>query len=56
MLKMKIRDAQIEYNVRGNGDLELLLIPGAVVSDGFEPLVSELTLTFSKPVSDRQFS
>ncbi len=44
---MKVRDAQIEYDVRGNGDLELLLIPGAVVSDAFEPLISELTLTSS---------
>ncbi len=39
---MKVRDAQIEYESRGNGDVELLLIPGAVVSDGFEPLASEL--------------
>lgn len=44
---MKVRDAQIEYDVRGNGDLELLPIEGGGVCDAFHPLVSELILTSS---------
>ncbi len=44
MRTIKVRDdADIEYDVLGDGDLDLLLIPGAVVSDAFEPLLSELT-------------
>ncbi len=42
---MKVRDAQIEYDIRGNGTLELLPIEGAAVCDSFKPLVSQLTLT-----------
>jgi pimeloyl-ACP methyl ester carboxylesterase len=44
---MKVRDAQIEYDEQGNGDLELLPIQGGLVCDAFQPLVSELTLTSS---------
>ena len=42
MPTMKVGEAQIEYDAQGNGDLELLLIPGGVVSDAFEPLAAEL--------------
>ncbi len=42
MTIMEFGDTRIEYDERGNGNLELLLIPGAVISSGFEPLASEL--------------
>ncbi len=41
---IQVKDAKIEYEVLGNGGLELLLIPGAVISEGFKPLVSKLAL------------
>ncbi len=44
---MKVRDAQIEYDVLGDGGLEILPIQGGAVCDAFQPLVSELTLTSS---------
>jgi pimeloyl-ACP methyl ester carboxylesterase len=40
---MEVGDARIEYDVRGNGDLELLLIPGGIIADAFQPLLTELT-------------
>ncbi len=39
----RVRDAQIEYDEWGSGERNLLLIPGAVISDAFRPLASELT-------------
>ena len=44
---MKVGDAQIEYNVRGNGESNLLLLHGGLVSDAFEPLASVLARSSS---------
>ncbi len=39
---VKVRGASIEYEVNGEGDGEILLIQGGVISDSFQPLISEL--------------
>jgi pimeloyl-ACP methyl ester carboxylesterase len=39
---MEVHDAWIEYEVHGEGDIGMLLIPGGVVADAFQPLASEL--------------
>ena len=35
--------ARLEYDVMGHGDRDVLLIPGSVVSEAFQPLAFALT-------------
>ena len=49
MPTIQVRGAPIEYNVRGAGDTDVLLVPGGLVAAAFQPLASEL----ARQASDR---